>query len=128
MKVVLPEPDAPTTTTTSPRRTVIETPFSTSRGPKDLWTSVASTTISAAFVGRPPTAERSSESVMRSAGAAGAQPLQALHQKPGTTGLALIGLAEAPLDPLLHEAPQGRQRQIVEGDHQIELEDAEGRR
>jgi len=54
MKVVLPEPDGPMTTTTSRRATVKETPLSTWRRPNFFWTSVASTTSGEAPAGRPP--------------------------------------------------------------------------
>ncbi len=61
MNVVLPEPDAPMTTTTSWRLTVTVTPLRTCSCPKYLWTSVASTTIFSR-VCAPPIASRMSPS------------------------------------------------------------------
>ncbi len=56
MKVVLPEPDAPMTTTTSCRLTVIDTPLRTCSRPNHFSTPVASTTTSVAGSGTPPMA------------------------------------------------------------------------
>src|SRR5579885_2896405 len=129
MSVVLPEPEAPTTTTTSPRRTASETPFSTSTRPKDLCTSVASTTVSVVAAGRPPIAERISEEVTGRLAVPlqpiAAQPLEPAGEEPVLGRLALGRLSEARLDPALREAPERRQRQVIERHHEIELEHAE---
>src|SRR5215468_8528992 len=108
IRVVLPEPEAPTMTTTSPRRTVSVTPLRTSSWPNDLWTSVASTTVSTVEAGRPPIAERMDAAMVLTVllQTFGPQPLQPFGEEPAGSRLAPGRLAEAPLDPLLHEAPE----------------------
>src|ERR1700712_282287 len=102
MNVVLPEPEAPISTTPSPRRTCSEMPLRISRSPNDLCMSSASMISSSLLcaISTPP---------QQFHGAAPEHP-------PGSRWLA-IGLAEALFEPALEKAPDRGQQQEVDRHH-----------
>ncbi len=109
MKVVLPEPDGPHTTTTSCCLTVIETPLRTSLWPKNLWMSVTSTTFVTSAVGAPPIASRSSCRPWKP----GRPPADAGAVADGGVGTG--DRASAAHEPMQSRSPNRRAESPVEG-------------
>src|SRR3990167_4619929 len=111
MKVVLPEPEAPINTTTSPRRTCREMPFRICSSPKALWIP------SASMMG----------SSLRCAISTPPQQLHGLPtEHPAAGRRTLFRLAESDLEPALEKAPEGGQQQEIDGHYQVQLENPEG--
>src|SRR3954451_13704517 len=115
--VVLPEPDGPMITTVSPWRTSSDTSRSTTSGPNDLE--------------RPPSAgsahrRRPSSRPPRRADFDAAARAEEPAPDAGAADLA-AARGEAALDPALDEAPDRRQRQVVDGRGEEDLERPERR-
>src|SRR3954465_12864758 len=110
--VVLPEPDGPMTSTTSPCRTSSEMPFSTSKLPNDLRTSRASTTTWRVSSSTPATDSRSVPIwTMSAVHRWRAHSEEASRPAWSPIGRARRALFQTSLDEALDEAPDRRQQQ-----------------
>src|SRR5262245_26360378 len=126
MKVVFPDPDGPTITRTSPRRTVSDTPCSTCWSPNHFWTCSASTTTLLTSPGVMPIDARMSEPCFILTGPLCPYGLQSSRQRiVGSRCLSILPqVSEAPLYGILNKSPGRREGQIVESNHGIKLENA----